>query len=135
MLAVVTDIENSTVAWEMLELEIMDSCINSHNECVRSVMRIHHGFESATEGGKDRHGECVFSIRHTWYPTCLHEGRVASPRSAQLKECGQHTHVEASFSQTRKQSWLAPVLASSFAQHTFCTRLMPSTSCVGALWL
>ncbi|MEW5318953.1 MAG: hypothetical protein WDW38_010132 [Sanguina aurantia] len=47
---VVTDIENSTVAWEMLELEIMDSCINSHNECVRSVMRIHHGFESATEG-------------------------------------------------------------------------------------
>lgn len=62
--AVVTDIENSTVAWESLDAEVMDACINAHNMCVRRVMRKHHGFESATEGGlwsgfvvDDAHGQ------------------------------------------------------------------------------
>ncbi|MEW5319057.1 MAG: hypothetical protein WDW38_010233 [Sanguina aurantia] len=47
---VVTDIENSTLGWEGLPLEVMDRCLSLHNELVRKVMRRHHGHESATEG-------------------------------------------------------------------------------------
>ncbi|MEW5301502.1 MAG: hypothetical protein WDW36_004360 [Sanguina aurantia] len=49
--SVVTDIENSTLAWEGLPLGVMDRCLSLHNELVRRVMRRYRGHESATEGG------------------------------------------------------------------------------------
>eukprot|EP00798_Chlamydomonas_sp_ICE-L_P020586 gene20586-27384_t len=47
---VVTDIQSSTDLWEALRSEVMDEALQLHNECIRTTLLCHEGYESCTEG-------------------------------------------------------------------------------------
>ncbi|KAG2428782.1 hypothetical protein HXX76_011482 [Chlamydomonas incerta] len=47
---VTTDIQNSTLLWEMLPAEVMNTCLSIHHEEVRRALEAHDGFEASTEG-------------------------------------------------------------------------------------
>lgn len=46
----VTDIQGSTQLWEMLPADVMDRALRMHQAVLRSALRRHAGYESATEG-------------------------------------------------------------------------------------
>ncbi|KAG2496360.1 hypothetical protein HYH03_005590 [Edaphochlamys debaryana] len=46
----ITDVQNSTVLWEQLPVEVMDIVLKLHHLTIRSVLARHSGYESATEG-------------------------------------------------------------------------------------
>ncbi|KXZ56419.1 hypothetical protein GPECTOR_1g373 [Gonium pectorale] len=46
----VTDIQDSTLLWESLPPEVMDSALKIHHKIIRELLRAHRGYESATEG-------------------------------------------------------------------------------------
>ena len=46
----VTDIEGSSRAWELVPSRVMDACLSLHHAAVRASARAHFGTESATEG-------------------------------------------------------------------------------------
>lgn len=45
-----TDIEDSTVLWERLEMEVMDAVVKIHHSVIRECAAKHRGYESGTEG-------------------------------------------------------------------------------------
>ncbi|KXZ50689.1 hypothetical protein GPECTOR_15g373 [Gonium pectorale] len=46
----ITDVQNSTVLWEGLPVQVMDVVLKLHHSVVRAVLHEHDGYESATEG-------------------------------------------------------------------------------------
>lgn len=49
-IAQVTDIMNSTALWEALTQDTMASALHVHHTLVRNLLRVHCGYEQATEG-------------------------------------------------------------------------------------
>ncbi|GLI70646.1 hypothetical protein VaNZ11_015578, partial [Volvox africanus] len=47
---VVTDIQDSTTLWEALPADVMSEAVRLHHTCVRRLLLVHGGYESATEG-------------------------------------------------------------------------------------
>lgn len=47
---VITDIESSTLLWDVLDGQIMDEVLHLHHEVMRQQCYLHRGYESGTEG-------------------------------------------------------------------------------------
>lgn len=47
---VVTDVQNSTLLWESLEVTVMDATLALHHSVLRTAAKENRGYESATEG-------------------------------------------------------------------------------------
>ncbi|GIM05451.1 hypothetical protein Vretimale_9880, partial [Volvox reticuliferus] len=47
---VMTDIQNSTLLWEVLSASVMDACLATHHRIMRQAIECHSGYEVFTEG-------------------------------------------------------------------------------------